>query len=131
MHYIKRFLNHLFSEETLARICLILGIVFTVASLVTFLKMLLDLFGFQYLLMTMFEASIYWIGNFALGEVIPIDIDTIVWGIATILLASVGISFYENGSIIGNTTRGGAILIIILSFTPIPTSLRVFQNELY
>lgn len=117
MHYIKRFLNHLFSEKTLARICHILGIIFSVTSFVVFLKMLLDLFGFSYMSMSMAESSV----RFVIGEMLPIDIGAIVWGIVAILLANIGILLLEKGSIIGKIARAGAIVIIILSFTPIST----------
>lgn len=85
-----------------------------------FLAMLYDLFGLEYLTMTQDEMAVDWGTDIVVGELLPIDIVTLLIGALVLWLVKYGT---KNGSELlklGKIARYGAIVIMVLSFTPVP-----------
>ncbi|MBQ3559360.1 MAG: hypothetical protein IJA07_07620 [Agathobacter sp.] len=92
----------------------------TIAAFAIFLKMLYDLFGLEYLTMTQDEMALDWGTDVVVGEFLPIDIVTLLIGALVLWLVNYGM---KNGSDLlklGKIARYGTIVIMVLSFTPVP-----------
>jgi len=88
-----------------------------------FLKMVYDLLGLEYLSKS-FEDSMMDIGmGVIIGEIIPFDVITILIGALTFMLAHYGLKRSGEWRTIGKISKWGAVVLMLLSFTPVPTIL--------
>lgn len=97
-------------------------------SFALFLKMMYDLFGLEYLTMTSEEMAKEIGTDAVIGELLPIDIGTIFIGAIVILLANYGLNHSNEGIKLAKIAKRGAIVIIALSFTPIPMGLSMIPR---
>lgn len=121
MDFVDKIFEFLLKGATKAKLAII-------ASFAIFLKMLYDLFGLEYLTMTNEEMTSDIAVDIAIGEILPIDIGTILIGAIVILLANYGLNHGYEWLKLGKVAKWGAIVIMILSFTPVPTALSMLPR---
>lgn len=93
-----------------------------------FLKMLYDLLGLEYLSMTSEEMASGVGTDLLIGEILPIDIGTVMLGVIAIMLANYGLNHGREWIKVGKIAKYGAIIMIILSFTPVPFGLSMITR---
>lgn len=123
MDFIDKIFEFLLKGSTKAKLAI-------VASFVIFLKMLYDLFGLEYLTMSSDEMYSDVATDIAIGELLPIDIGTMLIGAIVILLANYGLNHGQEWLKLGKVAKWGAIVIMALSFTPVPTALAIIPRTL-
>lgn len=101
-----------------------------VGSFGLFLKMLYDLFGLEYLTKTTDEMMSGVVNDIAIGEVLPIDIGTLAIGAIVICLANYGLKNGKHWPKLAKVAKVGAVIIMVLSFTPITPFLSMLPRML-
>ena len=101
-----------------------------VGSFGLFLKMLYDLFGLEYLTKTTDEMMSGVVNDIAIGEVLPIDIGTLAIGAIVICLANYGLKSGKHWPKLAKVAKVGAVIIMVLSFTPITPFLSMLPRML-
>ena len=101
-----------------------------IAAFVIFLKMLYDLFGLEYLTMTKSEMVSDWGTGVAIGEFLPFDIGTLLIGAIAIWFVNYGMDNGGEFLKLGKIAKYGAIVIMVLSFTHVPTVLSALPRAI-
>ena len=123
MDKIDKFFAWLLKRSTKSKLAIIM-------AFALFLKMVYDLLGLGYLSQSFEDSMTDILIGEVIAEFIPIDIVTILIGALALMFANYGLKHSDEWISVARISKWGAIILMILSFTPVPTVLQTMTTTL-